>query len=188
MDKIDKIRQEIKRRRVFFEYNGETPDEMAWRCLGELLAFIDSLPNEPVNDDLKEAIKAYTNAKLDKTYEAYGEHRQKQLSKFDAYDLEEAIEYGANWQKERGTFMGPIHEKCSDCPFDRDVVFWKGMKHAIAEMKEDAVEAHVVESFNPCIEEGKPTLHAVLLLYEDEGKPYLVAGDDVRVIILPKED
>lgn len=62
------------------------------------------------------------------------------------------------------------------------------LKAEMDKLKEDTVEAHVVESFNPCTEEGKPTLHAVLLFYKDEGKPYLIAGDDARVIILPKED
>lgn len=52
-------------------------------------------------EELNKAIKKYVDARLDKTYEAYGEHRQKQLSKFDAYDIEEAIEYGAEWMKEQ---------------------------------------------------------------------------------------
>lgn len=62
------------------------------------------------------------------------------------------------------------------------------LKAKMDKMKEDAVEAHVVVSFNPCTEKGKPTLNAVLLLYKDEGKPYLIAGEDARIIVLPKED
>lgn len=43
---LNKLKAEIERRRVLFEYNGKTPDERTWRCLGELIFFIDSLQQE----------------------------------------------------------------------------------------------------------------------------------------------
>ena len=42
----EKLKAEIERQRVLFEYNGKTPDERTWRCLGELISFIDSLQQE----------------------------------------------------------------------------------------------------------------------------------------------
>jgi len=60
-------------------------------------------------EGLDEAIKSYVTPRLDKEYVAYGEHRQKQLSKFDAYDLEAAIEFGAEWAFGQGhTFTQPV--------------------------------------------------------------------------------
>ena len=55
-------------------------------------------------EGLDEAIKSYVTPRLDKEYVAYGEHRQKQLSKFDAYDLEAAIEFGAEWAFGQGEY------------------------------------------------------------------------------------
>lgn len=48
----------------------------------------------------------------------------------------------------------PNSQKCGDCTIacdakveeDRDVVFWKGMQHAIAGMKKDAVEGVIIDS------------------------------------------
>ena len=57
----EKLVAEIERQRVSFEYNGKTPDERAWRCFGELISFISSLPQEQPSlpSNLNEAAEEY---------------------------------------------------------------------------------------------------------------------------------
>lgn len=66
--------------------------------------------------------------------------------------------------------------------------FKSGSEWQKAKMMEGAANAYILKSYNPVTEQGKPTLHAIELVYEDEGKPYLMAGQKARIIILPKED
>ena len=108
------------------------------------------------NEELNEAIKKYVDARLDKTYEAYGEHRQKQLSKFDAYDIEEAIEYGAKWQKEQdeSIYRRFFEERNQgDASFYDLLAYKEGYRDGADEQKEqmmkEAVEGVVVNSCYP---------------------------------------
>lgn len=106
------------------------------------------------NEELNKAVKEYVDARLDKDYEPYGEHRQKQLSKFNAYDLEEAIEYGAKWQKEQDEriyrdFFDARNQ--GDASF-LDLLAYKeghrdGMKERREQMMKEAVEGIV---YQPC--------------------------------------
>lgn len=56
------------------------------------------------------------------------------------------------------------------------------------QMLKDAVEAYIVKSYNPCTENSELFLHGVELLYEDKNKPYLLAGNKVRIVILKDEE
>ena len=81
--------------------------------------------------------------------------------------------------------VAPSKQKCGDCTIacgakvedDRDVIFWKGMQHAIAGMKKDAVEGEVVKDIN-----NKLAVTAKINL---DGFKF---GEKVRVIVLPKEE
>ena len=77
---------------------------------------------------------------------------------WETQDIAEAFIAGAEWQKRK--------------------------------MMEGAANAYILKSYNPVTEQGEPTLHAIEieLVYEDEGKPYLIAGQKARIIILPKEN
>lgn len=83
----------------------------------------------------------------------------------------------------------PNSQKCGDCTIacdakveeDRDVVFWKGMQHAIAEMKEDAVEGIYTKSMD-----GKNVFVESGALKIDPAS--VKVGDPVHIIVLPKED
>lgn len=55
----------------------------------------------PVSGDLGEAGKAWLKPQLDKSYESYGERKMMELTRFDGYAMLDAIEFGANWQKEK---------------------------------------------------------------------------------------
>lgn len=56
------------------------------------------------------------------------------------------------------------------------------------QMLKDAVEAYIVKSYNPCTENSERSLHGIELLYEDKNKPYLLAGDKVRIVVLKEEE
>ena len=55
---------------------------------------------EPTSEDLEEASKEWLIPQLDKSYAAYGETKQMELTHFDGYAMLDAIEFGAKWQKE----------------------------------------------------------------------------------------
>lgn len=61
-------------------------------------------------------------------------------------------------------------------------------KNIKEQMMKDAVEAYIVKSYNPCTENSELFLHGVELLYEDKNKPYLLAGNKVRIVVLKEED
>jgi len=74
----------------------------------------------------------------------------------------------AEWQKKQD------EQKCQGC-FDRDEVFWKGMKHAMEEMRKEAISVDIddfgVKMYEYCIE-----------------KLGLTSEDKVKVLILKDEE
>jgi len=54
-------------------------------------------------------------------------------------------------------------------------------------MVQQGVKAHCIESSNPVSENPNQRLHLITLLYEEnEDTPYVVAGDDIEVILRKK--
>ena len=74
---------------------------MYFRGLNRIRDFIDSLPEEPVSDDLDEAAKEWLRPQLDKSYANYGEAKMMELTHFDGYAMLEAIEFGAKWKEKQ---------------------------------------------------------------------------------------
>lgn len=75
-------------------------------CLKDILSFLETLEvkevnEEPVNNDLEEASKKWLRPQLDKSYANYGEVKMMELTHFDGYSMLDAIEFGAEWQKEQ---------------------------------------------------------------------------------------
>ena len=54
---------------------------------------------EPVSEGLEEASKEWLSSQLDKSYSNYGEAKMMELTHFDGYAMLDAIDFGANWQK-----------------------------------------------------------------------------------------
>lgn len=167
MDKIEKIRQEseelyaridecidtlIKARlNKDTEGEGKSLFQMEGLMVGtqQFLCWIsDTLEEEP-NKSLEEEAEEWAEN------EAYG----KSDAEFEmAY---KGFIAGAKWQAEQD---------------DRDVVFWKGMKHAIEGMKKEAVEADVISNAYPTTIQFRT--------FDNR----FHHGDKVRIIVLPKED
>lgn len=102
MSNIDKIRQEIERRKKIcediFERESDTYYQGKAVAYGELFLFIDSLPDEPVSNDLEEAAKTFCDTLEGKEAWSYGP------SHYDWDDVNNAFIAGAEWmakQKEQ---------------------------------------------------------------------------------------
>lgn len=67
---------------------------------------------EPVSEDLEEASKEWLIPQLDKSYASYGENMMMELTHFDGYAMLDAIEFGAQWQKQqlmKSAVKGVVH-------------------------------------------------------------------------------
>lgn len=90
MNKVEKIRKEIERLKAETFDNKELSLEeiIAVRnCYNNLLFFIDSLEEEPVSNDLKEAAMQYAKSK----------HKDTTLQQIVSWDFKA----GAQWQKQQ---------------------------------------------------------------------------------------
>lgn len=74
---------------------------MYFRGLNRIRDFIDSLPEEPVSEDLEKVSKEWLRPQLDKSYAKYRETKMMELTHFDGYAMLEAIEFGAKWKEEQ---------------------------------------------------------------------------------------
>lgn len=81
-------------------------------------------------------------------------------------------ELGANWQKEQD------HDACYQCEKNYDNVFYKGEQHAIAQMKEDAIERTVKEDAG-----GYPYIDETELYDYEKDEPTAKKGDKIKVYI-----
>lgn len=93
-------------------------------------------------------------------------------------DLRVAFIAGAEWQRKQDQNLIELAE---------DHAMLAGMNKMKQEMMEKAVEGRVIKSYNPVAAIGQPTLHGIELIYPDKGKPYLVAGETVKVIFIPEK-
>lgn len=59
------------------------------------------MQEEPMNENLEKVSKEWLRPQLDKSYANYGETKMMELTHFDGYSMLEAIEFGAQWQKEQ---------------------------------------------------------------------------------------
>lgn len=57
-------------------------------------------------------------------------------------EIENAFKAGANWQREQ------FHDACYQCEKNYDNVFYRGEKHAIKMLKEEAIEGKCVDVGN----------------------------------------
>ena len=106
-DKVQKIREKVVE--IVNSINPFIPDEDGKNSDYEagkldaathILQIIDSL-EEPVSEGLEDASKEWLRPQLDKSYANYGETKMMELTHFDGYAMLDAIEFGAQWQKEQ---------------------------------------------------------------------------------------
>lgn len=159
MDKIQKIKEEIERRiNEYKNWIGYQTDSN-YLELKELLQFIDSIPEEPVNEDLNDAARDYSLV----------------IFRQNGVDMEcvgpdsvSAFKAGAEWQKQQ---MKEVLQ----------TEYEKGRFDMREEMMKDAVEAEVFVDYN--INFGYGSLTANIDLDEQ----HLKEGDKVKIIIIKEE-
>lgn len=105
---------------------------------------------EPISKELEEASKEWLRPQLDKSYAAYGETKQMELTHFDGYAMLDAIEFGAKWKEQQMM-----------------------TKAIVREVKVDAG--------------GYPYIDTTELYDYDKDMPLAKEGDKVKVIILNDE-
>lgn len=110
-------------------------------------------------------------------------------------ELEEAAEEYANKEFPNEPAIGQWgtgdYEPPVDMEYPREIAkeaFIAGINWQKEQILKDAVEAYIVKSYNPCTENSELFLHGVELLYEDKNKPYLLAGNKVRIIVLKEKE
>jgi hypothetical protein len=167
----------------------------------DLFAFMDSLPNEPVSEDLEEASKEWLRPQLDKSYANYGETKMMELTHFDGYAMIDAIEFGVKWKKqqleknrlkhcnsitneqaelEQG-FIDQHLDKCQRMPTFLDAIEY-GMRLQKKQIIKNATEVTVH------IEAGNYPYIPQMELYDyDKDIPLAKEGDRYKVILI-KED
>ena len=131
MSNIEKIRQEIERRKKENMFVDLPMSIGRYYEDRELLAFIDSLPEEKPSEDLEEAAVAYSQ-----------DPEEDGRIVLNA-DKGMAFIAGAKWQKE---------QMMDEWLKDRDGCFWDGVNEGKKAMKEqmmkEAVEGEVVKDIN----------------------------------------
>ena len=114
----ENIRAEIEEVKLIIQANRAQGAFAEGYLLGQesvvehLEKFIDSMPEEPVSEDLEEASKEWLIPQLDKSYASYGENMIMELTHFDGYAMLDAIEFGAQWQKQqlmKSAVKGVVH-------------------------------------------------------------------------------
>lgn len=94
MSNIEKIRQEIERRKKEFMYDSLSSTIGRYYEDRDLLAFIDSLPEEKPSEDLEEAAEEYADNNS-RRWQDDGDIY------YDYSKIEQAFIAGTEWQKEQ---------------------------------------------------------------------------------------
>lgn len=103
-DKVQKIREEIEKIKIVHssvDLKESNPDILVVQVCTNLLSFIDSLQEKPVSEDLEKVSKEWLAPQLDKSYANYGEDKMMELTRFDGYDMLDAVEFGVKWKEQQ---------------------------------------------------------------------------------------
>lgn len=101
-EKLEKIKS-LADKMADTAFNMTTDASLLRKAMDEYHQFIinEYHKEEPVSEELEEASKEWLIPQLDKSYAAYGETKQMELTHFDGYAMLDAIEFGAKWQAEQ---------------------------------------------------------------------------------------
>lgn len=140
------------------ELGSEKFDEGELYAYKQILQFIDSLPEEPVSEDLEEE------------YDKYFKAHETDIVLNPYTNCKDIARHFAEWQEKK---MLGIAE----------AFYQQGRYEQEQEMMKDAVELHIVESFNPVETEDKK-LHGFTALYYNAEFPdfYPITGQTIKVI------
>ena len=166
MSNIDKIRQEIERRKKIcegiFERESDTYYQGKAVAYGELLPFIDSLPEEKPSEDLNDEIKKFI--------EEYGYERGE-----DKLLIAIVARHFAEWQAEK------CDEETSKLLYaERQTAYINGWHDCKEQMMKDAVEGFII-----CYNDDTYAVESCCL---DNKEHHHHSGDKVKLIIVKQDD
>lgn len=173
-EKLDAIRAEIHRLVDVRGYDREMAND--------LFTFMDSLPNEPVSEELEEIAWNHADKKCHLDIAVFTPDEVKKergKMQFTWQDLYDAVMFGANWQKEQDQSTIELAE---------DHAMLAGMEKMKEEMMTKSIEA--VVSQVPCSNEiilYNPSSVDRYYLPQEMNKLGLNKGDKVKLIII-KDD
>jgi len=137
--------------------------------LEALLTEFSEKLQEPASEDLEKASKEWLTPQLDKSYANYGETKMMELTHFDGYAMLDAVEFGAQWQKERDQKELQIAE-------EHGILTGMNMEHE--KLMKDAVVVSFVQDYK----------YKTPILTGDIKKKFaLTTGQHVKLIIVKDE-
>lgn len=168
MSNIDKIRQEIERRKKENMYN-ELPITVGrYYEDRDLLSFLDTLPEQPV-EGLKEAACDYLD-------------NHKPLTRYNWGDLMDAFIAGAEWQKKQMGEQARKELAKTDITLADLVAFDEGCKIGRRLERQDLLKDAVEGYVNYYEDSG-----GILMAEAQVGCPYH-NGDKVKIVIVKEEE
>lgn len=173
---VEAIKNEIQRRISQFEskypvdlggyWNDEESD--AYACAEEykrFIQFIDSIPEEPVSEDLEEEVKKWKNHYINVL-----DHNLK----IDLMDIEIVARHFAEWQKQKDKQLVGATQKIS-----HQHGYDEGRIDMREEMMKDAVNTIIINDWTY----GKDPDHAIIPAIHQRIDGFKV-GDKVKIIII----
>lgn len=133
MNNIEKIKAEIERLKTTnpSEYNYNNAEGYIW-AMDDILAFINSLPDEKHSDDLEEAAEEYADKH---GFRVPYDGSNNYYDDVDVNASKEGFIAGAEWQREQLLKGSPLPEDT--------VLFHKGVEEGKRLMMKDAVEGEI---------------------------------------------
>lgn len=146
-----------------YQHYCEYGEEIPYSAIEKWASLEDKLPSE-----LDEAADKYAHSL------GYDEEKER----LEIVSAKEDFIAGAEYQRKQDQQLIELAE---------DHAMLAGMNKMKEQMMEEAVDGRVIKSYNPVTAIGQPTLHGIELIYPDKDKPYLVAGDKVKIIVIPEK-
>ena len=199
-----KILAEIERLKMNWRLGMSAEAKYRVEAYTELIDFINSIPEEPVSEDLQEAAWFYADKKacLDKSIFTQKEINEKRSKlEYNWEDIRTAFKAGAQWQfgqleknRLKACEMATKEEIEREQDFCDKIIIGEhrqptfsdaieyGIKWQREKMLKDAVEREVKVDAG-----GYPYIDATELYDYDKDEPLAKAGDKVKVIIIKAE-
>ena len=195
----------ISQNQILFGNNDTKKDIISFRN-DEPIKWVKETQEEPVSEELEEASKEWLRPQLDKSYEKYGENKMMELTRFDAFAMLEAIEFGAKWKEEQ--FEKNRLKHCNSITneqaeleqgfidqhldkYDRMPTFLDAIEYGMRLQKEQMMAKAadgVVHHFEKCgvasVHYTDPTGVPMAYFTSPEG---LSAGDKVKILVIKQE-
>ena len=164
----------------------------SYNMLKMVIAYIDSLPEEPVNDELKVELEKYIKDHFTidtEQLDRFGIEEKDYMYSMDESDMLALVEHFTNWQKTKEVeeaareFIEPYRE-VSECGLDYNIHPAKAFK-AGANWQKEQMMANAIDVEVKLDAGGYPYIDRTIELYDyDKDIPLAKEGDRYKVILI----